>query len=291
MKRKDMASCPEDGGGGFCPERAVTEAFVGHIAAAFERETGGLGDQEGTALIEAVARRVLALQSASDALYHTSEHTMMVTLAGLDILRGGALGPAPSDWLHFLLALLMHDVGYARGACRGDDGARVVKDAAGGTCELPREATDAMLGPYHVERSMTHARETLAGVALVDAERIARAIAHTRFTTAPQALDAPDGSEGSLVRAADLIGQLADPRYIAKAPALFHELAETGQAAELGHTSPADLVTGFAAFFEARIAPAIGPAVACLERTPSGRRWLATLDRNLSRSRSAPARA
>ena len=43
------------------------------------------------------------------------------------------------------------------------------------------------------------------------------------------------------MRAADLIGQLADPNYLRKQTALFHEFVETGIAERLGFTSPADL--------------------------------------------------
>ena len=43
------------------------------------------------------------------------------------------------------------------------------------------------------------------------------------------------------MRAADLIGQLADPFYPRKLNALYHEFAETGVAEQLGYHSPADV--------------------------------------------------
>ena len=33
----------------------------------------------------------------------------------------------PRDWLHFIVSLLGHDIGYVRGICRGDrDGSYVI---------------------------------------------------------------------------------------------------------------------------------------------------------------------
>ena len=55
-----------------------------------------------------------------------------VTLVGQDILRGRLLHHAvqPSDWLHFMFALLCHDVGYVRGVCVGDEEQSAVIDEA-----------------------------------------------------------------------------------------------------------------------------------------------------------------
>src|SRR3954451_9215681 len=46
-----------------------------------------------------------------------------------------------------------HDVGYVRGACRGDTATEVVVDLDGTRLALPRGASDAWLTPYHVDRS------------------------------------------------------------------------------------------------------------------------------------------
>src|SRR5262244_2606650 len=70
-----------------------------------------------TELIPSVARLALECIGNSDALYHNVEHTMLVTLAGHDIMRGRALlAPTlPDDYAHFIVACLMHDIGYVRG--------------------------------------------------------------------------------------------------------------------------------------------------------------------------------
>ena len=59
----------------------------------------------------------------------------MVTLLGTEILRGREIAErvTPEDWLHMTVALLCHDVGYVRGACRGDTATEVVIDLAGTT--------------------------------------------------------------------------------------------------------------------------------------------------------------
>ncbi|HBB33823.1 MAG TPA: metal-dependent phosphohydrolase, partial [Cyanobacteria bacterium UBA9273] len=56
----------------------------------------------------------------SDALYHNVEHTILVTLVGQEILRGKHIrdgGVSCEDWLHFIISLLCHDIGYVKGVC------------------------------------------------------------------------------------------------------------------------------------------------------------------------------
>src|SRR3954467_15687048 len=69
--------------------------------------------------------------------------------------------------------------------------------------------------------------------------------------------DAVD-TEAGLVRAADLIGQLADPMYMRKITGLFYEFQETGVAERLGYHSPADIVDFYPEFFWTRIEPFVG---------------------------------
>ena len=71
-----------------------------------------------------------------------------------------------------------------------------------------------------------------------DGDRIARAIELTRFPVPDDDDHADTNSEAGLVRAADLIGQLADPRYPEKPNALFYEFVETGTAKQLGFRAP-----------------------------------------------------
>ena len=61
--------------------------------------------------------------ASSDALYHNVEHTIMVTLVGQEILKGKHWregGVTPQVWLHVIISLLYHDVGFVRGLCQDD---------------------------------------------------------------------------------------------------------------------------------------------------------------------------
>src|SRR6195952_266370 len=91
------------------------------------------------------ARLALDCIGNSDALYHNVEHTMLVTLAGHDILIGRALlrPTTAGDYANFILACLVHDIGYVRGIVQGDEDDCFVADVNGRTVRLPRGASDA----------------------------------------------------------------------------------------------------------------------------------------------------
>jgi hypothetical protein len=161
-------------------------------------------------------------------------------------LRGDV---SPEDWLHFTLATLTHDVGYVRGVCQGDkDGAYVVNDR-GEVFSPPRGTSDASLGPTHIDRSKIAVRERFGSHPIIDIERIARTIELTRFPVLDDEDHRETGSEAGFVRAADLIGRLADPFYPRKLNALFHEFEEIGCNARLGYMNPADIADEYPRFF------------------------------------------
>src|SRR5438445_12982906 len=82
-------------------------------------------------LVLAAARIALECIGNSDALYHNVEHTLLVTLAGHDILRGRALHAhiTVSDYAHVIIACLTHDIGYVRGLLKDDAAGGFVIDA------------------------------------------------------------------------------------------------------------------------------------------------------------------
>ena len=118
---------------------------------------------------------------------------------------------------------------------------------------------------------------------VLDAVRIARAIESTRFPTSAEAND-EENEEGSLLRAADLIGQLGDPRYLRKANALYYEFEEAGMSKQLGYTSPADLVDLYSQFYWNSVSPHIQTAIRYLNVTSRGRQWIANLYSNVFRA-------
>src|SRR6185437_9377532 len=126
-------------------------------------------------------------------------------------------------------------------------------------------------------RGKMFVRERLSQ-SVLDGDRIARAIELTRFPVPDDDDHADTNSEAGLVRAADLIGQLADTRYPQKLNALFHEFVETGTAKQLGLSSPADLVVTYPTFFWNSVEPHIGDALRYLSLTSEGRQWVANLN-------------
>ena len=233
------------------------------------------------------ARLALECIGNSDALYHNVEHTMLVTLAGHDIFKGRALlkPSTPTDYSNSIVACLTHDIGYVRGVVKGDGDDGYVVDETGRKVSLPRGSSDAALAPYHVERSKLFVLDRVAAVEELDAARIARAIGSTRFPYSSPTDDKEDvDEEGSLLRAADLIGQLGDPHYLRKANALYHEFEEIGLNKQLGYESPSDVVDKYPQFYWNRISPHIQVAIGYLNVTSSGRRWIAGLYSNVFRA-------
>jgi hypothetical protein len=235
-----------------------------------------------TELIPSAARLALECIGNSDALYHNVEHTMLVTFAGYDIMRGRALlKPTDAgDFAHVILACLFHDIGYVRGILEGDGSDSYVTDTKGGKTSLPRGSSDASLMPYHVDRSKLFVMDRIGASKLVDASRIARAIEFTRFPSPPEPDDA-ESEEGLLVRAADFIGQLGDPHYLRKANALYYEFEEVGMNRQLGHTSAADLTDLYPQFYWNSVSAHIQTAIRYLNVTSRGRQWIASLYSNV----------
>jgi hypothetical protein len=259
---------------------------LGNFLAKYMQRRYGSSEAELVDLVPSIARIALECIGNSDALYHNIEHTMLVTLAGHDILRGRALHqhtPA-SDYAHLIVACLTHDIGYVRGILGGDNGDGFVADTAGHKVKLPRGASDAALLPHHVDRSKMFIMERFKGIELLDPSRIARAVEGSRFPSSIPAEVEQVDEETALLRAADLIGQLGDPHYIRKANALFHEFEEAGVNRQLGYESPADLINRYPQFYWNSVAPYVQTAIRYLNVTAHGRQWVANLYSNVFRA-------
>ncbi len=255
------------------------EAFTERLKVAY---TANFGRQKPDYpdVIAWVGRMSLERIADSDALYHDVEHTLMVTLAGQEILLGKHIregGITPEDWLHFMVSLLCHDIGYVRGVCIGDGGGAYVIDQTGNTYSPPEGASDASLTPYHIERGKIFVRERFSQLDMLDVDRVIAGLELTRFPV-PDVGDARDTSDtAGLVRAADLIGQMGDPNYMRKINRLFHEFDETGASKKMGFNSPADLAAGYSNFFFHAVRPYIGDALGYLRMTQQGKQWIANL--------------
>ncbi|MEP5731630.1 MAG: hypothetical protein ABJL67_19900 [Sulfitobacter sp.] len=262
----------------FNPTAIVAAEFGEYLANTYLEYFSGR-HEEYAAYIKGGARLVLERLGNSDALYHNAEHTMMVTLVGQQIMRGQLVSRPmhPDDWLHFIMSLLIHDIGYSRQILDGDSDREVVINAAGDIICPPRGASDAYLAPYHVERGKLYAFQRFTGSDMIDAERIAAAVDYTQFPVPDDPKYKCTESEPALVRAADLIGQMADPFYHRKIAGLYHEFVETGMAEKLGYKTPMDLMEQFPDFFWSQVDPLIGPALRHLEQTMEGKQWVAQL--------------
>ena len=248
----------------------------------FRRIFGSAHDDDAERLGSA-ARATIECLARSDALYHNYEHTLQVTMVGRDILHGMMVSQRiePADYIHLIVACLLHDIGYVRGVLNGDTETEFVIDGKGNKITLPRGASDAALTPYHVDRSKLFALERLEKTPNIDAARVAAAIEMTRFPVPQDRKGAGDSLEPKLVQAADFIGQLGDPLYSRKANALYYEFEEIGTNRQLGYSSPADIIDKYPSFFWNCVVSHLDDGIKYLNMTASGRQWIANLHHHI----------
>ena len=261
----------------------LIDAFVERLREGYRRTYGGYKpDYED--IIAWAGNMALENIANSDALYHNVEHTILVALVGQEILRGKHIregGVGCSDWLHFIISLVCHDIGYVKGVCRQDSNGWYATGKNGEMVPLPTGCTDASLTLYHVDRAKLFIDERFGGHHLIDAEIIKRNIELTRFPV-PKESDHQDTINfPGLVRAADLIGQLSDPRYLKKISSLYYEFEETGFNQKVGYTNPGDLRNNYSKFYWNGVHPYVKDALYYLSLTQQGKQIIANLYSNV----------
>jgi hypothetical protein len=261
----------------------LIEDFVKKLKEGYRRTYGGLkSDYED--IIGWVGSMAMENIANSDALYHNVEHSILVTLVGQEILRGKHIregGVSCDDWLHFVIALVCHDIGYVKGVCRKDKHGLYATGKADEMVPLAIGSSDAALTPYHVDRAKLFIDERFGGHKLIDAEVIKRNIELTRFPV-PNAEDHQETTNfPGLIRASDLTGQLSDPRYLKKIGALFYEFEETGVNKALGYRHPGDLRRDYPKFYWHGVYPYIQDALRYLSLTQQGKQIVANLYSNV----------
>jgi len=237
-------------------------------------------------LIQQVATLALETIAQTDALYHDLEHTILVTLVGQEILRGKQIlegNVSASDWAHFVISLLCHDLGYVKGVCSQDDVAagEYITGVADDRIRLPEGATDAGLTGCHIDRGKRCVAEIFEHQPLLDLDRLQHHIELTRFPVPQDELHRDTTGYPGLARAADLIGQLSDPCYLKKIPALFYEFEEMGTNQRMGYRHPGDLRVGFPSFYHNVVLKYIQSGMGYLAATPKGKRILESLQANV----------
>lgn len=269
----------------FNPTELIIDNFVQCLQDGYRRTYGGLRPNYAE-IIGWAGNMALENIANSDALYHNVEHTIFVTLVGQEILRGKHIregGVGCDDWLHCMISLLCHDIGYVKGVCREDrvDLGLYATGIEGTMISLPAGSTDASLTPYHVDRGKLFVEERFGHHILIDAKLIQQNIELTRFPV-PDDKDHQDTvNYPGLVRAADLIGQLSDPRYLQKVAALFYEFEEIGVNKDLGYRNPGDLRNNYPKFYWNVVYPYIQNALRYLDLTQEGKQILANLYANV----------
>ncbi len=264
------------------PTQTVIRDAVDEVLASYDANYGLLEPELPNIAAWAVGTS-LELIRLSDALYHNAEHTAQVVSVGLEIIRGRHIkkgGVSPSDWLNYVVALGCHDIGYVRGVCLDDTEGRYATGIGEEFVELVG-VTDASLTPYHVDRGKMFVRQRFSDRPFLDVDQICRNIEHTRFPVPASDDSAETDDYPALVRAADLIGQLGDPRYLQKLPALFYEFHETGTTERLGVSNPLELRKNYPSFFWNVVRPYIADAITYLNVTSDGQRWVANLHSNV----------
>ena len=263
----------------FNPTAVVIDAFVDELRKGYVSTYTNL-EPDYPGIIDYVGHMALELIANSDAPYHDLGHTICVTLVGQEVLRGKHLregGISPRDWLHFIISLLCHDIGYVRGICIDDRQGHYATGNGKETVELPEGATDASLTPYHIDRGKLFVRERFAKNRHIAVEVLCANIEYTRFPVPIRNEGEAASDYPALLRASDLIGQLADLNYMRKVSGLFAEFEETGMNEKLGYTSSAALRAAYPKFFWSVVTPYVSDALSYLRMTQEGKLWVANL--------------
>lgn len=265
-------------------QELTIDMFVEQLRNSYRRTYGDLRGDHGNITCW-VGRLALENISNSDALYHDIDHTIMVSLAGLSIIEGKHLregGVSPRDWMRYMIAVLCHDIGYVKGVLK-DDSATTFSTGDGRQVEILPDGTDVALTPYHVNRGRQFVLERFGAGLLdemdkqVDAVKIAEYIEMTRFPPPQDEKYKDTKGLGGLVRAADFVGQLGDPDYFRKTPALFYEFQELGLNAKFGYNSPHDMRKNYASFYWEQVNPYLKDALVYLRLTEDGKQWVANM--------------
>tara|TARA_A100001037_G_C15133421_1_gene629840 strand:- start:470 stop:1813 length:1344 start_codon:yes stop_codon:yes gene_type:complete len=221
--------------------------------------------------------RAIPILGRSNAAYHDIEHTFYVFSCGLEIIRGKHIiegNISLEDWCHFVIGLLLHDVGYIRNILESDNDKIQTIDMDGKTIKLTDEDTDAVLTNYHVFRGQAFAKQFLINYKTIDLDKINKLIAGTTF---PIPEDFSPEEFAHLVQAADLIGQMGELYYTSKIAALYDEFKENKTTEKLNLNSPADLLSTYPSFFWHVVHPNVKDVFKYLEAHEAGKLWLTSL--------------
>jgi hypothetical protein len=271
----------------FLSSNIIIEAFVKYLNNEYWRAFPG-GEQKHCDAISRSARMVLPHIARSNAPYHNLSHTILVVQIGQHLLTGRKLQAADVssvDWMHFVVSTLCFAVGFVRNACPGDDGRNsCVVNADGKMVTVPRGVTDGWLWPYFTDRSKIFVTHHFRNDPLIDPQTLCANIEYSRFPPAADRNLETTNYPG-LLRAAHLIGSVADPDFILKTQALMLELEESGMSALLGYSDVATFRLRFVDLFWNTVYPLVAAGMKLLNLTGEGRELLTHLHAQLLAAR------
>ena len=274
----------------FRPADIVIETFIDHLQDEYWRTFPG-GATEHCHAIERTARVALGQIARSNALYHDLSHTVFVTQIGQNLLQGRILRSfdvSSSDWMHFIVSTLCFAVGFVRDVCPGDDGkGKCAVNAEGGFVTMPRGATDGWLWPYFTERSKLFVAHHFRNDPVVDLHTVVANIEYSRFPPLPDR-NRETATYPGLLRAAHLIGSIADPDFNIKTKSLLVELEESGMTQLLGYSDIAGFRAGFHDLFWLSMYPLVAEGLKLLDLTGEGRELVTHLQAHLLIEDNAP---
>jgi hypothetical protein len=130
----------------------------------------------------------------------------------------------------------------------------------------------------HVGQNTAHfVRERFVKNRHITVEVLCANIEYTRFPGPIRNEGGATSDYPALLRASDLIGQIADLNYMRKVSGLFAEFEETGINEKLGYISSAVLRAASPKFFWSVVGPHVSDALSYLRMTQEGKLWLANL--------------
>jgi hypothetical protein len=128
-----------------------------------------------------------------------------------------------------------------------------------------------------VQNCSPRSRPDKAVLSHLDTAQIEANIEHTRFPVPDEERHAPTDDLPGLLRAADLIGQLADINHLPKTPDLFNESRETGIGKKLNFNNAAYLRANYQHFFWQMVQLYRVDALRHLRVTQEEQQWIANL--------------
>jgi hypothetical protein len=155
---------------------------------------------------------------------------------------------------------------------------------------MPRGATDGWLWPYFTDRSKLFVAHHFRDDPVIDWRTVAVNIEYSRFPPLPDR-NRETASYPGLLRAAHLIGSIADPEFNIKTKALLVELEESGMTQLLGYADIAAFRAGFHDLFWLSMYPLLADGMKLLDLTGEGRELIAHLHAHLLIDAPAPKRS